>query len=478
MASEVLEEKKPEDDAPVAEKPEAEAEKDLKEEAKEEEQEKEEEKEKEKVSEASEKVTEKEEEKVVEEGQEEKEKESEETPKKTTRGRKASLKKVENDQTKSKKRGRDSAAKKSKEAKAEKKEKEAVTPVSERPTRERKLVERYSAPESGRSSGTKSFSIEKGHGTELKNIPNVAFKMSKRKADDNLQLLHTILFGKKAKPHSLKKNISQFSGYVWVENEQEKHRARVKEKIDKCVKEKLMDFCDLLNIPVKGTTKKEDLSVKLLEFLESPHATTDVLLAEKEQKGQKRRRKATPSKAAGSGEASPETSAKKQKETPNSDKKQESSKADEEENDDKVETSDVKDDSGEDDDHNMVNEESEPEEKSDEEQKEPKDQCLPRSQDGKPHVNISIISWHFKLGCKCFDPISELVNIFAVLEIFDKIFLEFSIFPLYGNSDPSSPEKKVCNCFKIRLHTTSCTHSRSTCKDEQRKESLASIMIQ
>ena len=27
----------------------------------------------------------------------------------------------------------------------------------------------------------------------------VAFKLSKRKADDNLQLLHTILFGKKAK---------------------------------------------------------------------------------------------------------------------------------------------------------------------------------------------------------------------------------------------------------------------------------------
>ena len=107
-------------------------------------------------------------------------------------------------------------------------------------------------------------------------------------------------------PHSLKKNISQFSGYVWVENEvlmfyahpldqfcifcwvfldihavqyycnahsyysfyiclqQEKHRARVKEKIDKCVKEKLMDFCDLLNIPVKGTTKKVNIARNVL----------------------------------------------------------------------------------------------------------------------------------------------------------------------------------------------------------------------
>ena len=90
---------------------------------------------------------------------------------------------------------------------------------------------------------------------------------------------------------------------------QEKQRAKVKEKIDKCVKEKLMDFCDVLNIPIiKSTSKKvsydrmilvivstiyqlaiillaylwfqEDLSAKLLEFLESPHATTDILLAE------------------------------------------------------------------------------------------------------------------------------------------------------------------------------------------------------
>ncbi|KAK8553172.1 hypothetical protein V6N13_089386 [Hibiscus sabdariffa] len=38
-----------------------------------------------------------------------------------------------------------------------------------------------------------------GPGTQLKDIPNVAFKLSKRKFDDNLQMLHMILFGKKAK---------------------------------------------------------------------------------------------------------------------------------------------------------------------------------------------------------------------------------------------------------------------------------------
>ena len=46
-------------------------------------------------------------------------------------------------------------------------------------------------------------------------------------------------------------------------------RARVKEKIDKCVKEKLMDFCDLLNIPVKGTTKKVNIGRNVFILLET-----------------------------------------------------------------------------------------------------------------------------------------------------------------------------------------------------------------
>ncbi|PPD76470.1 hypothetical protein GOBAR_DD26602 [Gossypium barbadense] len=160
-------------------------------------------------------------------------------------------------------------------------------------------------------------------------------------------MLHIILFGKKAKPHSLKRNIGQFSGYVWVENE-EKQKAKVREKIDKCVKEKLVDFCDLLNIPFMRTSvRKEEVTAKLLEFLESPHATTDILLADKEQKGKKR--KATPSKNIGSAEAL-DTSAKKRRKTPQGgEKRKRSSKAEEEEDDDKVESPVTRDDSHEDD---------------------------------------------------------------------------------------------------------------------------------
>uniref|UniRef100_A0A1D1YZV4 Protein DEK n=1 Tax=Anthurium amnicola TaxID=1678845 RepID=A0A1D1YZV4_9ARAE len=159
-----------------------------------------------------------------------------------------------------------------------------------RPTRDRKTVERFSVTSPQRGVATKAVSIQQGSGTKLKDIPNVVFKLSKRRADENLQFLHKILFAKKAKALYLKRNIYQFSGFVWTENK-EKHRAKVKEKLDKCVKDKLLDFCDLLDIPVlRATTKKEEMSTKLLEFLESPHVTRDTVLAEKEQKSRKRKR--------------------------------------------------------------------------------------------------------------------------------------------------------------------------------------------
>lgn len=38
---------------------------------------------------------------------------------------------------------------------------------------------------------------------------------------------------------------------------QDKQKAKVKEKFDKCNKEKLLEFCDLLDIPIaKATTRK------------------------------------------------------------------------------------------------------------------------------------------------------------------------------------------------------------------------------
>ncbi|XP_043691228.1 myb-like protein V isoform X5 [Telopea speciosissima] len=159
----------------------------------------------------------------------------------------------------------------------------------DRPVRERKSVERLVA--SIEKEPAKGFRIEKGLGTPLKEIPNVAYKLSKKKTDETFKSLYMILFGRRGKASDVKKNISQFSGFVWHENE-EKQRMKLKEKFDKCVKEKLLEFCDVLDISVvKTTTRKEDIVVKLIDFLASPHAMTDVLLAEKEQPSKTRKRK-------------------------------------------------------------------------------------------------------------------------------------------------------------------------------------------
>ncbi|PKU77213.1 protein DEK [Dendrobium catenatum] len=160
----------------------------------------------------------------------------------------------------------------------------------DRPSRERKTVERYAALSPIRSSASKALDIHQGSGEKLKDIPNVAFKLSKRKADDSLRVLHNILFGRKATVHFLKRNILQFSGFVWSQNE-EKDKLKVKEKLNKCNKDRLLDLSDLLDVyTLRVHSKKEDISAKLMEFLESPHVTREVMLSEKVKKGKKRKR--------------------------------------------------------------------------------------------------------------------------------------------------------------------------------------------
>lgn len=173
--------------------------------------------------------------------------------------------------------------------------KEPTTPLIDRPARDRKSIERFAA--SIEKEKVKEFKIEKGAGTALKDIPNIVFKLSKRKAQDEIvQLLHKVLYGKRIKAHLAKTNILQFSGYVWSVNE-EKEKTKVKERLEKCVKESLLHLSDLLdlNLP-KTSSKKEDVVLKLLEFLESPHKTTVKLLEEKEQKSKLKKRKITPVK--------------------------------------------------------------------------------------------------------------------------------------------------------------------------------------
>ncbi|CAA3019972.1 DNA ligase 1-like isoform X1 [Olea europaea subsp. europaea] len=212
---------------------------------------------------------------------------------------------------------------KPKEPKTPNERKEPTSPTApaiQRPIRERKSVERLVA--TIEKDTDKEFRIEKGRGTALKDIPNVACKLSRRKSEDTFKLLHTILFGRRGKAAEVKNNISRFSGFVWHDDE-EKQMRKLKEKLDKCVKEKLVEVCDVLDISIsKSTTRKEDIIAKLIDFLMDPHATTTELLAEKEQLGKEKKRKmVSKSNVSTSGNASSKGSAKSQKRTEAASKK-------------------------------------------------------------------------------------------------------------------------------------------------------------
>ncbi|XP_008811638.1 protein DEK-like [Phoenix dactylifera] len=204
----------------------------------------------------------------------------------------------------------------------------------DRPVRERKTVERL--VEVIEKEPDKEFLVEKGRGIPLKDIPNVAYKLGRKKPAD-LKLLHQTLFGRKGKAVNFKNHILQFSGFVWHESD-EKQRAKMKEKLDKYVKDTLLDLCDLFDIPVSKTAmRKEDLVAKLLDFMVAPHATTDVILADKQQSMKSRKRKrVTKGSASKSVAETPTKQSRKKKREDSSNSKgknvQENEEEDEEDN--------------------------------------------------------------------------------------------------------------------------------------------------
>ncbi|XP_042413006.1 trichohyalin-like [Zingiber officinale] len=149
------------------------------------------------------------------------------------------------------------------------------SPISssiERPVRERKAVERL--VEVIENEASREFQVEKGRGTPLKDIPSVAHKLARKKPDD-IKLIHHTLFGRRGKAVNFKHHILQFSGFVWHESD-EKQRDKMKEKLDKYVKDTLLDLCDLFDLPAsKANSRKEELVEKLLDFLVAPHPNNE-----------------------------------------------------------------------------------------------------------------------------------------------------------------------------------------------------------
>ncbi|THU51875.1 hypothetical protein C4D60_Mb06t35670 [Musa balbisiana] len=136
----------------------------------------------------------------------------------------------------------------------------------------------------------------------------MAYKLARKKPAD-IKLIHQTLFGRRGKAVNFKTHILQFSGFVWHESD-EKQRAKMKEKLDKYVKDTLLDLCDLFDLPVsKANTRKEDLVAKLLDFLVAPHPIDEDVLSDDKQSMKSRKRKRV---AKGSGSKSTEDPHSKQ----------------------------------------------------------------------------------------------------------------------------------------------------------------------
>lgn len=112
------------------------------------------------------------------------------------------------------------------------------------------------------------LTIGEGSGEKLGDIPRIGLQLNKMKPD-LLVPLHTLLFDRRGKSLSIKKNIRLFNGFSFdAESEQ---FAKKRDKLQKNTKVKLQLMCGVLDLEKKGSNS--ELVEKILAFLLSPKSS-------------------------------------------------------------------------------------------------------------------------------------------------------------------------------------------------------------
>ncbi|KAK9804710.1 hypothetical protein WJX72_001206 [[Myrmecia] bisecta] len=180
---------------------------------------------------------------------------------------------------------------------------------TERAARPRKQVE-FFAPVAQKH--TQKLVVKEGKGTKLGDIPNVAFKLGKITGrDELLEDFHFLLFRRKGKLATRKREVAAFSGFTWGDEDKEKERASLEERLGRWKVEHLNRLLDLLDV-VRGSGEegaKEKKLARLVQFLQAPEVTSTTDLAAREAK---RKKAGKPKKRKGE-EGEPFGSAKKRK---------------------------------------------------------------------------------------------------------------------------------------------------------------------
>ncbi|PRW61174.1 DEK-like isoform X2 isoform B [Chlorella sorokiniana] len=155
----------------------------------------------------------------------------------------------------------------------------AGTDTGGRARRERKQVERFQV-EAKRE--TEEVAVPQGSGERLRDIPNVAFKLGKLTGKDELvEGLHMVMYRRKGAAHQRKKAVLDFCGFAFAEDQQAKEVDARKASLGKWKLELLHKLMDVLDLQ-RGSGDKGAKIDRVLEFLQSPKALSDVDLAAKE----------------------------------------------------------------------------------------------------------------------------------------------------------------------------------------------------
>lgn len=145
--------------------------------------------------------------------------------------------------------------------------------------RERKKAE-FFKPEERKQA---DFVIKPGNGTKLGEIPNVHFKLGKCKPDDDVLVsLHNLLYKRAGTVTKRKKDIFEFSGFVY-ENDDGKEKEKNVEKVMKMTLDTIHKMLDAFDLP-RGSgdeAKKESKANRLVTFLDAPKQLSTVDLAAK-----------------------------------------------------------------------------------------------------------------------------------------------------------------------------------------------------
>lgn len=107
--------------------------------------------------------------------------------------------------------------------------------------------------------------IPNGGGTALGNIPRIDASISRFKNED-MKLLHRILFKVQGKNTMIKKNIKKFSGFDFKKDSDE-YTKKVG-SVGKCDLKQLKSICEMLDLQKTGT--KDDIVERILLFLLEP----------------------------------------------------------------------------------------------------------------------------------------------------------------------------------------------------------------